>query len=344
MRDRPYFSIDLPKTARAKDSISDVLSLLDTRAHFSASLATGGDWAIYFPGNEGLKFCAIVRGKCWLAVDGMAQPVELNSIELNPIEVNPIELNQGDCFLITTDTPYRLASDLSLEPIDARAVYAEVTDGRAAYRPSRKTMLDSMLLGGRFSFDRTQTSILLDSLPPVIHIRAKSTQAAIIACIAEELMEELSTAAPGAALMVDHLAHMLFVQVLRAYLASGEKLPVGWLGALTEPRVGLTLDRIHQNPGRRWTLDDLALAAGMSRSAFCALFKKLVGMAPLDYLLRWRMQLATKALRKNTKSVATIALSLGYGSESAFGNAFKRVIGKAPGRYQREVYGNDVVD
>jgi AraC-like DNA-binding protein len=318
MLDKANFYIDRPEIQLETDVISDVLALLNPQASFSASLAAGGDWAIYFPGYEGVKFTAVLRGSCWLAVEGMP---------------DAIELKEGDCFLRTTELPSRLASDLSLEATDARAVYAEAVDGRAVYGETQ----DCMLIGGRFSFDRNQISILLDTLPPVIHIKANSMQASTIPWILERLMEELSTPAPGAALMVDHLAHMLFVQVLRAYLASGEQLPVGWLGALADARVGLALNLMHRSPGHRWTLEDLTLATAMSRSAFSARFKRLVGTGPLDYLLRWRMQLASKALRRSTESVSSIAFSLGYESESAFANAFKRVIGKAPKRYQREL-------
>ncbi|HMF78803.1 MAG TPA: AraC family transcriptional regulator [Bryobacteraceae bacterium] len=303
------------------DVVSSVLSLLNPRATFSASLTTGGDWAVYFPGYEGVKFAAVIRGSCWLAVEGAGEP---------------IELKHGDCYLLTSARPYRQASDLSLKAIDARAVFANAVDGRAVYGQSQ----DSMLIGGRFSFDKNQTSILLDTLPPVIHIRAKSKHAPIIPWILKGLMNELATVEPGAALMVDHLAHMLFVQVLRAYLASGENLPEGWLGALADTRIGLALNLMHRSPGRRWTLADLMSATGMSRSAFSSRFKRLVGTGPLDYLLRWRMQLAAKELRTSAEPMSSLAFSLGYESESAFGNAFKRVMGKAPKRYQREAHGD----
>jgi AraC-like DNA-binding protein len=321
MLDRPNFPIDRPEGMGEMDVVSGVLSLLNPRASFSASLTTGGDWAVYFPGYEGVKFTAVIRGSCWLAVEGVAEP---------------IELKPGDCYLLTTAQPYRQASDLSVEAIDVRAVFANAVDGRASYGRSE----DSMLIGGRFSFDRNQTSILLDTLPPVIHIRAKSTHASIIPWILERLMDELATVEPGAALMVDHLAHMLFVQVLRAYLASGENLPVGWLGGLADARIGLALNLMHRSPARRWTLADLTSATGMSRSAFSSRFKRLVGTGPLDYLLRWRMQLAARELRTSAEPISSIAFSLGYESESAFGNAFKRVMGKAPKRYQRETHGD----
>ncbi|WP_213806376.1 AraC family transcriptional regulator [Granulicella sp. dw_53] len=298
------------------DPISDVLSLLNPRASISASLTTGGDWAVSFPAHEGLKFVAVVRGLCWLAVDGVTEPIEVRA---------------GDCYLLTTERAHRQGSDLSLEADDVRAVFAEAVDGRAQYGESQETML----IGGRFSFDREQVSILVDSLPPVILIRAGSSHASTISWILERLGEELSVGEPGASLMVDHLAHMLLVQVLRAHLASGERLLTGWLGALADAKVGLALKLMHGSVGRRWTLADLTRATGMSRSAFSSRFKRLVGTGPLDYLLRWRMQVAAKRLRGGAESITEIAASLGYESESAFGSAFKRVMGRAPKRYQR---------
>jgi AraC-like DNA-binding protein len=248
-------------------------------------------------------------------------------------------LNAGDCYLLTSTQGYRQGSDLSLEAIDARAVYAGVDDGRAVYG----TANDTMLIGGRFSFDQDQTAILLDALPPFIHISAQSAQASVIPWILEQLREELSVSAVsttklGAAMMVDHLAHILLVQVLRAQVNSGKTLPVGWLSALADSKIGLALNLMHRSPGRRWSLSDLALETGMSRSAFSSRFKTLVGAGPLDYLLRWRMQLAAKKLREKNDSVSSIAFSLGYGSESAFANAFKRVMGIAPRTHQRKTH------
>ena len=137
----------------------------------------------------------------------------------------------------------------------------------------------------------------------------------------------------GASLMTHRLADILLVQALRAYVGLRGKDSAGWIGALTDERIGGALRLMHGDAGRHWTVDGLARAVGMSRSAFAARFKELVGASPLDYLLRWRMQLAREALRRNEASVASLADRLGYASESAFGNAFKRVHGRAPKRY-----------
>jgi AraC-like DNA-binding protein len=322
-RDMHNFSIDRPILSRDADVVSDVVSLLNLRASFLASLTTGGEWAIAFPRGNGLAFTAVVRGGCKLAVDGVDEPVELQS---------------GDCYLLITDSRHRLASDLTVEAADARTLYAQVKDGRARHGPGQ----DCVLIGGRFNYDGDGTDganhipILLKSLPQVVLIRGNRQDALNVRWILERLTDELSARKPGGALILDHLAQMLFVQMLRAKLASGETLPVGWLGALADDKIGLALTLIHQNPGRKWTLLDLTTATGMSRSLFSARFKALVGTAPLDYLLRWRIQLAARELRRGTERVAAIAKALGYESESAFGNAFKRVMGKAPKRYQKD--------
>ena len=137
--------------------------------------------------------------------------------------------------------------------------------------------------------------------------------------------------------MRKQLTHILFVQVLRTLLtprgpASG--VAPGWLGALSDHQVGAALTLLHEQPARRWTVADLAAAVSMSRSSFAMRFRTLVGLPPLDYLVRWRIQTAARALRFTDRTVAAIGADLGYTSESAFSNAFKRVLGQTPSRYR----------
>ena len=122
------------------------------------------------------------------------------------------------------------------------------------------------------------------------------------------------------------------MQTLRAYVAQ-DGGSVGWLGALGDPRIGAALRMVHGDVRHDWSVGELARAVGMSRSGFALRFKDLVGSPPLDYLLRWRMQLAREALRRGECSVGSVAARLGYASESAFGHAFRRVHGKSPKRY-----------
>jgi AraC-like DNA-binding protein len=126
----------------------------------------------------------------------------------------------------------------------------------------------------------------------------------------------------------------MFVQILRAQLGSVGSLPAGWLRAISDERIAPALRLIHGDPSRTWKLDELAKASAMSRTTFAVHFKAVAGVAPLEYLTDWRMQIAQRALRDEDKSIAELAASLGYSSESAFSNAFKRVTGSAPSKHR----------
>ena len=129
------------------------------------------------------------------------------------------------------------------------------------------------------------------------------------------------------------LAHLLFVHILRHHIEAGAMQP-GWLKAAGDPHIGPAMCLMHADPGRNWHLKELASAIGMSRSSFAERFKTVSGFAPLTYLTFWRMRLAETALRDGERSLAALASSLGYGSESAFSTAFKRVVGISPAHYR----------
>jgi AraC-like DNA-binding protein len=151
----------------------------------------------------------------------------------------------------------------------------------------------------------------------------------------ERMREELREPQPGGLLIVQHAAHMMLIQALRLHLAEGSNGGVGWLFALADKKMSAAISAMHEEPGYRWTLHELAQRALMSRSAFALKFKETVGQSPMEYLTRWRMLLAGDKLVTSGDSVAAIALALGYESEAAFSTAFKRVMGCSPRQYSR---------
>ena len=175
-------------------------------------------------------------------------------------------------------------------------------------------------------------AILLGALPPIVHIREETDKAALRWSV-ERMMQELRDPQPGSALVVQHLAQMLLVQALRAHLAEGARGGVNWLFALADKQMSAAIDAMHADPSRRWTLQDLAERAGMSRSTFALRFKETVGSSPMDYLTRWRMLLAGDRLTSSGDPISVISPALGYESESAFSTAFKRVMGCSPRQY-----------
>jgi AraC-like DNA-binding protein len=304
------------------DPLSEVLDLLDLRAASPSRLEAGGTWALDFLGHQHLKVGAVVAGDCWLIPEG----------------AEAIHLAAGDCYLLASSRPFTVASDPEAAPVPSGDVLPSPWPSPAYYQTSPDDPARTILISGSLSFDDTAATFLLHSLPPVARIAAGSPPAVVLAPVLELLADETAADAPGSATMRRQLTHILFVQVLRALLQPGEPAngtTLGWLAALSDHQVGAALTLMHQQPARRWTVADLAGAVSMSRSSFAVRFRSLVGLPPLDYLVRWRMQIAARALRFTDRTVAAIGADLGYASESAFSNTFKRVLGQPPSRYRR---------
>ncbi|PFH20735.1 AraC family transcriptional regulator [Burkholderia sp. JKS000303] len=301
------------------DPLSEVLSLLTTRDAYFTGLRAGGEWAVDLPPPEGIKFNAVVEGSCWLTVDGAGPPVRLRT---------------GDCFLLASPRAFTLASDPSVAPLTVADVYRNVERGIAHYGEPA----DCFLIGGRFSYHEGMP-LLLGSLPPVVIVNGESDQAAVLRWALQQLAREFGASSPGAALMVRHLGHMMLVQILRHYVDSGASRDVGWLAGFADARVSAALAAIHAAPARRWTVDELAACCHVSRSTFALHFKRRLGFGPLEYVLRWRIQLAMRELRRSNASISAVAQMLGYDSDSAFGHAFKRIVGCSPSAYRHEKTG-----
>jgi len=240
-------------------------------------------------------------------------------------------LKAGDCFLLPHGRPFRLATNLSLPPIDASRFFAT---GRNGGIFSWNGGGDFFIAGGHFAFAGSHASILLGVLPPIVHLRKESDKAAMRWSL-ERMREELRDPQPGGTLVAQQLAYMMLVQALRLHLGEGLRGGVGWLFALADKQMSAAITLMHGNPAHRWTLPELAERAGMSRSVFALKFKETVGKSPMEYLTRWRMMLAGDRLANSSDSISTIAQSLGYESESAFSTAFKRIMGCSPRQYGR---------
>ncbi len=299
------------------DPLSDLLSLLKPRSYVSSGFDAGGQWSIQFPDQQKrIKCYAVVSGECWLSVEGVPDAVRLKT---------------GDCFVLPSGRPFRLASDIALTPVDARTIFPAARDGGVV---SFNGGGDFFLVGSRFAVSGNHADMLLGMLPPIVHIRTESDQVALRWSV-ERMMQELREPQPGSSLVAQHLAHMMLVQALRLHMANGLRGGAGWLLALADKHVGVAITAMHEDPARRWTLQELAKHANMSRSIFALKFKSMVGSSPMEYLTRWRMLLAGDRLENSGDPISVIALSLGYESESAFSTAFKRVMGCSPRRYSR---------
>ena len=312
----PHYLRD--RTEMTTDPFSDILKLVNAETVVTGGLSAGGSWAIRFPAPDKIKFCVIVKGSCWARIDG---------------KEGPLHAETGDVLLLSAQRSFVLAGDLSTVPVDAMTLFAgtPTMTARVGYGD------DFVQMGGHVRLDPANGGLLADVLPPYIHVRAASPHATALRWILEQLVRERAASLPGANIASAQLAQLMFVQILRVHLETSGPLAAGWLRAVSDQRLAPALRLMHGDPGRSWRLEELAKAVAMSRTTFALHFRTAAGVAPLTYLTEWRMRLAERALREESTPISVLARLLGYASESAFSNAFKRVTGKAPNHYRSAV-------
>jgi len=297
------------------DPLSELLALLKPQSYASGGVAMGREMAIQWPEHAGIKCYAVVSGHCWLSVEGGE---------------GPIKLNAGDCYLLPPGPSFVIATDLQAAPVDFMILREARLFGQGVLGGGEE---QCFLVGGHFVLTGHHAGLLLGSLPPVVHIQQEADKAAMRWSL-ERMAQEVREPQPGGSLIAQQLAYMMLIQALRLHLHEAKNSGVGWLFALADKQLSAALACMHNNPEQRWTLESLAAHVGMSRSAFAKHFKDTVGSAPIEYLTHWRMLLACDRLNNSADSIARIATSLGYESESAFGKAFKRVIGCSPRQHR----------
>lgn len=292
------------------DPLSEVVQLLRPRAVFANLISGRGAWAVRYAEYGQPGFCIVLEGHCRLAVDG------------HP----PIEIRAGDFVLLPTTPAFTLASFAPAPPV---FIDPRITPGGGAElrHGEQSGPAEMRSLGGAFAFDRADAALLVSLLPRVVHVLGSQRLMQLVRMVGEEYAQQL----PGAEFMLSRLAEMLLIEAMRA--ASAGDAPPGLLRGLGDERLAVALRRMHAQVERPWTVAQLAAAAALSRSAFFERFSRVVGMAPMEYLLAWRMELAKDLLRLGELSVAEIGERVGYGSGSAFSVAFARRVGLPPSRY-----------
>ncbi|EPD64170.1 AraC family transcriptional regulator [Streptomyces sp. HGB0020] len=299
------------------DPLSDALAVADARSVFSGGFTASGSWAIRLRGRDKLKVNAVVRGGCLLVREDGGEP---------------LKLSEGDVVVSDGRQAYVMCSEPGPEPVDSADVAVDPETGMA--RLGGGAAEDVMCVSGHIDLSRDSGELLRRALPEMIHVRADAAEAPALRWLIGQLTEEMQPHRAGGEFASDQLAQLVFVQVLRVCLTEADGLPAGWLRALADARLAPALRLMHGDPAHPWQLEELAGAAAMSRTTFAVRFKEAAGVPPLTYLMNWRMSLAARALRQDTVPVASLARSVGYTSESAFSNAFKRAMGVGPRRYR----------
>jgi AraC family transcriptional regulator, activator of mtrCDE len=292
-------------------SLNDLLSdfLIQSRVHASvfATPSVCGAWRINTTGMHRLGFHLVARGMCWLHMRGFAAPEPLRA---------------GDLLVIPGEQWHVLSPEVELDGEDM-----VLPDGGSGPRTD--------LICGSISFPDSMAEALLNSLPQLVLLRTGEGESDTrLETLARLMAAEARSADSGRQVVLDRLADVLLVMVLRHVMERG-LVRSGLLAALADPRLSRALAALHLEPGAAWTLAGLAECAGMARTAFAQRFGLIMGDTPMNYLATWRMQQADRLLRDRRLSVARVAEQLGYSTEAAFRRAFKRIRGVGPGEVRR---------
>jgi AraC-like DNA-binding protein len=226
---------------------------------------------------------------------------------------------------------FTMASDLTLKPTLVEPTQTEVRHGTKAGPPTMR------MLGGYFRFDRANADLLVRFLPSSVLIRRGEPGSARLRRIVELIVEETTEPRPGSELILERLVEVVLVEALRFRPAKAGKREQGLLAGLADPALSAALHRVHEDVARRWTVAELARAAGMSRAVFAERFARKVGMPPMQYVLEWRVAIAKDLLKRERVPVAQVAEKIGYQSASAFSTAFTRHAGFPPSAFARSL-------
>lgn len=311
------------------DPVADAIALLRPHTAVGPNLLAAGRWALRFDAAPHVRIGGLVRGSCWLLLDGE----------------EPVLLQEGDTFLVRSPPNYVLASTLDATPQPARPLWESSVDGEMKLGVGDphdgdrdegvEEQVEVVLCSGHMLFDPRNARLLTDVLPPVLVVPAADPQGEEISRLIEMLAAEVAVDAAGGPLVRSHLAQSLLVYMLRAYSRRSDN-PSGWLCALTQNGIGAALRALHEDVSHPWTLQEMADISHMSRSAFAQAFKRQVGVPPLEYLIQWRMALARDALSRDLLTIPELSRATGYRSESAFSTAFRRIVGAPPAKFRAQ--------
>jgi len=294
------------------DPVSQVITLLQPRAIFSRRISGAGCWGVAYSAFGHPSFCAVLEGRCRLAVDGQ----------------RPLILQSGDFVLLPATPGFTMSGFAAVklvrfDPKVTSKQLGEIRHGRRGGRPEVR------LLGGWFEFESPDAGLLVSLLPALIHVRGVERLSTLVRLVGEEAGEQR----PGRELILMRLVEVLLIEALRS--APGENASPGLLRGMADARLAAALRQMHGQTARAWTMGELAKAAALSRSAFFERFTRTVGLPPMEYLFAWRMAIAKDLLRRHDLTLDEVAQRVGYGSASSFSTAFSRHAGQPPSHYAR---------
>jgi AraC-like DNA-binding protein len=300
------------------DALSGVLESAKLKTVVYPKLHFTSPWGIEIEQDSRSQFWRLLKGTCYLRVPGE----------------KVIKMSVGDFVCIPHGSTHRISGKPNTTCVPASQFGKALQSGKPLFQGKDE---ETILMGGHFEFTPSVQHPFIKSLPKVIHLNNTTKELNLWLQQAALLMnEEISGEKMGSKLVLARLVDILFVFIVRAYLEQAD-IKGGFLMALKDNRISNSLKSMHESPEKDWTLNQLAVTAGMSRSLYCREFKRLVGETPLGYLTNWRIIKSKEFLLGSKENISEVAAKVGYQSEAAFNRLFKAKVGETPASYRRRI-------
>lgn len=320
------------------DTLSDVLQAVRLKGAIFFDIETTAPWVAEAPAanivapavmpdaEHVIEYHVLTSGSCWASIVGpRAEPILLQAGDV-------VAFPQGDAHVMSSAPGMRGEVDLSLFKLPENAEQLPLIFNMGGNGNEK-----AHVVCGFLGCDSRPFNPLLESLPRILHMRpAAGARSGWLNEFTRFAVLEAKEKHAGGNGILARLGELMFVELVRRYVELLPEESKGWLAGLRDRHVGRALGLMHERPLHAWTLDTLAKEVGVSRSSLAERFMSFVGTPPMQYLQRWRLQIAASKLAEGVSNIATIAAEIGYESEAAFSRAFKRSVGTPPAEWRNK--------
>lgn len=294
------------------DLLSDILQDAGLRRRVLGLRAIPADVALRFPCEKSIGLHVVMQG-----------PVHVHA----PTLAEPLALAAGDVAFMARGCDHALTVGPGLVGLRAQTI---------SHEPGPVQASTSIVVGGAYQLWNSPLHPLFAELPPWTVLRADARPRLGPLALAAGLMEqEIRAAELGTDTIVQALLDMVFTCALREIAAERGQTGHGWSHAARDPQVRRALTLMHERSAHPWTLDELALHAGLSRTALAERFRAAMGDTPLNHLRVLRMQRAMRLLVETDRNLETVANEVGYQDAFSFSKVFKRTVGVSPKAFRQ---------
>jgi AraC-like DNA-binding protein len=313
----------------AADALADVLKTVRMTGAVFFNVDASAPWAaeqcspelvlpLIRPGADHLiSYHIVTEGSCYATPLDGGEPVELHAGEV-------IVFTHGDPHVMSSEPGLRatpVSADAFLEGAQLPYFLSFGGDGPTSVK----------VICGFLACNAGPFNPLMETLPRVLIGKSDRDKGdtPCLGVLVRIAMNEIRDRRIGGEGVLGKIAELMFVEVVRQHFESLAPEQRGWLAGLKDPCIGKALSLLHAHPACNWEVEELGREVGCSRSEFAERFTGLVGVPPMTYLAKWRMQVATGLLNDNV-NIAAVAAEVGYGSEASFSRAFKKMVGMPP--------------